>query len=193
MFGHQNDVNSNNTDDQLISSAPDELGSSATVGGEGTTVTPIQPAPAPTTDVSPTISEPTSAPIIATSTADNDDSSTMTPAANTSMSAGTEPAIVDAPPASDSNLSSVPGIGDANDLLGLKQQALQQLSPLIDHLDQSPEEKFRTTMMMIQANDDQSLIKNAYASAQEITDEKVRAQALLDVVNEINYFTQKKS
>ncbi len=81
---------------------------------------------------------------------------------------------------------------DSNGLLGIKQQALQQLSPLVSHLDQTPEEKFRTTMMMIQASDDQSLIKTAYESAQKITDEKARAQALLDIVNEINYFTQQQ-
>lgn len=77
-----------------------------------------------------------------------------------------------------------------NDLVEIKQQALQQLSPLVDHLDQTPEEKFHTTMMMIQASDDQSLIKTAYETAQKITDEKAKAQALLDIVNEINYFTQ---
>ncbi len=77
-----------------------------------------------------------------------------------------------------------------DDLLGIKQQALQQLTPLVGHLDQSPEEKFRTTMMMIQASDNEALIKDAYEAAQNIIDEKTRAQALLDIVNEINYFTQ---
>ncbi|HET8709137.1 MAG TPA: hypothetical protein VFL85_02545 [Candidatus Saccharimonadales bacterium] len=78
----------------------------------------------------------------------------------------------------------------AGDLLGIKQQALKELTPLVDHLNQTPEEKFRTTMMMIQAADDQSLIARAYEAAKSITDEKTRAQALLDVINEINYFTQ---
>lgn len=77
-----------------------------------------------------------------------------------------------------------------DDLLALKQNALQQLSPLVDHLDQTSEERFRTTMMMIQATDDSSKIKDAYEAAQAIKDDKARAQALLDVVNEINYFTQ---
>jgi len=77
-----------------------------------------------------------------------------------------------------------------HDLIDIKQQALSQLSPLVGHLEQSPEDKFRTTMMMIQASDDQSLIQQAYDAAQQIPDEKVRAQALLDIVNEINYFTQ---
>lgn len=79
---------------------------------------------------------------------------------------------------------------DSGDLLSIKQQALQDLSPLVSHLEQSPEEKFRTTMMLIQASDNSDLIKEAYEAAQQIPDEKVRAQALLDIVNEINYFTQ---
>lgn len=78
------------------------------------------------------------------------------------------------------------------ELTAIKQQALQQLSPLVGHLEQSPEERFHTTMMMLQATDDQSLVKTAYEAAQAITDEKTRAQALLDIVNEINYFTQQK-
>lgn len=80
-----------------------------------------------------------------------------------------------------------------DDLLSIKQQALTQLSPLVGHLDQSPEEKFRTTMMMIQASDNHDLIKVAYEAAQVIEDEKVKAQALLDIVNEINYFTQQSA
>lgn len=75
------------------------------------------------------------------------------------------------------------------ELISIKQEALQSLKPLVGHLQQTPEEKFRTTMMMIQASDDQSLIPEAYEAAKAITDEKARAQALLDVVNEINYFT----
>jgi hypothetical protein len=78
----------------------------------------------------------------------------------------------------------------SDELLDIKQSALQQLSPLVGHLDQTPEEKFRTTMMMIQATDDHGKIKEAYDAAVAIPDDKVRAQALLDVVNEINYFTQ---
>lgn len=81
---------------------------------------------------------------------------------------------------------------DQDELLQIKQHALQQLTPIVGHLDQSPEDKFRTTMMLIQASDNQTLLKDAYEAAQAIEDEKVKAQALLDVVNEINYFTQNK-
>lgn len=80
--------------------------------------------------------------------------------------------------------------GADEDLADLKLQALSKLSPLVNHLDQSPEEKFRTLMMMIQASDDQSLVGQAYQTSLSISDEKERAQALLDIVNEINYFTQ---
>lgn len=80
----------------------------------------------------------------------------------------------------------VPG---TDELLQIKQTVLEQLSPLVGKLEQSPEEKFRTTMMLIQASDNPTLIEQAYKAAMAIPDEKYRAQALLDVVNEINYFT----
>jgi hypothetical protein len=130
------------------------------------------------------------------------------PAAGSSLGLGNEAAADTSAPAIDHGVGSfimdpVPSVAGAqhagaggtaspvnDDLIKLKQDALQQLSPLVGHLDQTPEEKFRTTMMMIQASDDQSLLKTAYDAAKQITDEKARAQALLDVVNEINYFTQ---
>lgn len=80
--------------------------------------------------------------------------------------------------------------GGTDDLLSIKQQALEQLTPLVSHLDQSPKEEFRTTMMMIQATDNQDLVKKAFEAAQKIEDDKERAQAFLDIINEINYFTQ---
>lgn len=95
-----------------------------------------------------------------------------------------------APAVDDNAASGDPHISD--DLLKMKQDALEQLEPLVDKLDQTPEEAFKTTMMMIQATDNQSLLSKAYQQAQKIDDEKVRAQALLDVINEINYFSSNK-
>jgi hypothetical protein len=77
-----------------------------------------------------------------------------------------------------------------HELLGIKQEALQKLMPMIDEIEQTPEEHFRTLMMMIQASDDDTLVPKAYEAANAIEDEHTRAQALLDIVNEINYFTQ---
>ena len=76
------------------------------------------------------------------------------------------------------------------DLARIKQQALQSLEPLVGQLDQAPDEKFKTIMMLIQASDNSKMLNTAYETASQITDEKARAQALLDIVNEINYFTQ---
>lgn len=79
------------------------------------------------------------------------------------------------------------------ELLKIRKQAVDELAPLIEKLDLPPEDKFRTIMMMVQVSDNESLVKAAYDAAHAIEDEKVRAQALLDVVNEVNYFTQPSS
>ena len=81
----------------------------------------------------------------------------------------------------------------SNDLIDIKQHALTELAPFVDDLNLDPAEKFNTIMMIIQASDDQKLISKAYEAAHNIEDEKVRAQALLDIVNEINYFTRQPS
>lgn len=130
--------------------------------------------------------------------ADNDQASSTAPAVDDSAVNDTAGDFImdDAPtaapdPAPAATASSTPaGDVSTDELLDIKQGALQQLTPLLGHLEQSPEEQFRTTMMMIQASDNQALLKTAYEAAQQIEDEKTKAQALLDVVNEINYFTQ---
>jgi len=81
------------------------------------------------------------------------------------------------------------GFTQDDDLISIKKKALQQLAPLVNQLDQEPDEKFKTMLMMIQASDDKTMLNDAYETAQKISDEKIRAQALLDIVNEINYFT----
>ena len=75
------------------------------------------------------------------------------------------------------------------ELIEVRDKALDDLIPIIDKLDLPPEEKFRTIMMMIQSSDNQALVKAAYTAAHSIEDEAVRAQSLLDIINEVNYFT----
>lgn len=126
---------------------------------------------------------------------ENDTPVPPTPPADSSPAAHPMPAADSGslpPPDPSATTDPAAPAGD-DDLIGLKQQALQNLQPLVSHLDQSPEEKFKTTMMLIQATDNSALVKQAYQAASQITDEKARAQALLDVVNEINYFTHKDS
>lgn len=75
------------------------------------------------------------------------------------------------------------------ELDGVKKSALEQLRPLIDKLDLEPADKFDKYLMMLRASDDPALIKPAFDAAQGITGEKQKAQALLDIINEINYIT----
>ena len=78
------------------------------------------------------------------------------------------------------------------ELLEVKKSALQELSPLLDELDQTADEKLNILMMTIQATDDQSLLPQALETAKKIDDKKARAEAMLDIIQEITYFTKKK-
>lgn len=78
-----------------------------------------------------------------------------------------------------------------SELESIRRDALNQLTPLLGKIEQTPEEKYRTLMMMIQASDDKSLLKSAYDAANEIVDDAKKAEALLGIVNEINYFSKK--
>lgn len=102
-----------------------------------------------------------------------------------------EPTEAQAPEAVDTVSPSTSNNSGSSELDRIKQDALSQLSPLVHKLDQNPEDKYKTIMMMIQASDNQNLLSEAYEAAQQISDEKVKAEALLNIVNEINYFTQK--
>ncbi len=75
------------------------------------------------------------------------------------------------------------------DLDAIKQDALSELRPLVDKLDVTPEEKFDTYLLLLRSTDDQSLISPAFAAARVITDEARRAQALLDIIKEIDYLS----
>ena len=78
------------------------------------------------------------------------------------------------------------------ELLEVKKSALQELSPLLDELDQPADEKLDILMMTIQATDDQALLPQALETAKKIEDKKARAEAMLDIIQEINYFTKKQ-
>lgn len=91
------------------------------------------------------------------------------------------------------NLKTTPPASDGanKDLLEIKKKALHQLSDSVDILEQPPEQMFRTVMLIIQETDNSSMLNKAYSIASQIEDRKSRAEALLTVVNEINYFTSK--
>jgi len=80
----------------------------------------------------------------------------------------------------------------SSDLEGVKKDAIQELRPLIDHIDLPPEEKFDTYLLLIRSTDDATLIAPAHTAAVAITDEKRKAEALLDIIKEIDYLSKKE-
>ena len=94
---------------------------------------------------------------------------------------------------------SPPSLSSAHDdvvsdplLEGIKKDALNELRPLVDKLNVSAEEKSDTYLLLLRSTDDTTLIGPAHDAAKEITDEERRAQALLDIIKEIDYLSQNK-
>lgn len=75
------------------------------------------------------------------------------------------------------------------ELESVRKEALNDLKPLVGNLDLSPEEKFDIHLLLLRSTDDTSLIAPAYEIAKSIADENKRAQALLDVIKEIDYLS----
>ncbi|MDB5177231.1 MAG: hypothetical protein JWN75_899 [Candidatus Saccharibacteria bacterium] len=78
-------------------------------------------------------------------------------------------------------------------LEAIKKDALVELRPLVDKLNVTPEEKFDTYLLLIRSTDDQDLIAPAHEAAKAIEDETKRAEALLDIIKEIDYLSHPKS
>lgn len=83
-----------------------------------------------------------------------------------------------------------PASGD--NLTGVKQEALSELRPLVDKLNIPAEEKFDTYLLLLRSTDDKSLIEPAHETAKLIEDESRRAQALLDIIKEIDFLSNPK-
>ncbi len=82
-----------------------------------------------------------------------------------------------------------PEISNNGDLEEIKKQALIELRPLVDKLNLEPEEKFEIYLLLLRSTDDKTLIDPAHKTATEIADESKRAQALLDIIKEIDYLS----
>jgi hypothetical protein len=97
-----------------------------------------------------------------------------------------------APATTDNSAVAVP-VSTSQKLDDIKKTAIDELRPLIDKVELPPEEKFNTYLMLIRSTDDATLIGPAHTVAQSITDESARAQALLDIIKEIDYLSQGQS
>ncbi len=78
-------------------------------------------------------------------------------------------------------------VSGPSDLITIKRDALTALRPLVGKLDLSPEDKFDTYLLLIRSTDDKTLVQPAYEAAQKIADETRKAQALIEIVKEIDY------
>jgi hypothetical protein len=85
-----------------------------------------------------------------------------------------------------------PAAAPSSDLESIKNEALSALRPLVDKLDLAADEKFDTYLLLLRSTDDKALIAPAYAAAQAITDETRKAQALLDIIKEIDFLSNQQ-
>jgi hypothetical protein len=80
-------------------------------------------------------------------------------------------------------------VADDGGLDAIKKDALVELRPLVDKLSLAPEEKFDTYLLLLRSTDDKTLIAPAHEAAKAIPDETRRAQALLDIIKEIDFLS----
>jgi hypothetical protein len=71
----------------------------------------------------------------------------------------------------------------------VKVEAINELRPLMDKLVLPAEEKFDLYLLIIRSTDDKTLIAPAHEAAKLIADETRRANALVDIIKEIDYLT----
>lgn len=154
----------------------DAGGSDQTAAGDDTaTLMPTPTAPMP----GPSASAPTPA-------ADN---STAQPEAVSAPEPGVEapaPGLSSVEPMA----SPIPSPALDSSLEDVKRQALGELRPLVDKLNVDVDEKFDIYLLLLRSTDDKDLIAPAHEAAKAIPDESKRAQALLDVIKEIDFLSQ---
>ena len=104
-----------------------------------------------------------------------------------------KPAKVKSEPVTPPNVNSLGHNVDSGALGDIRLQVISELRPLVNRLDfLAPADKFDTLLLLIRTIDESSLIPMAHQAAMAIPDEVKRAQALLDILKEIDFFTQKK-
>jgi len=133
--------------------------------------------------------EPVEEPIVTTAVPTPTVADDTATAAPTELETPAAPAITPLTP--DPNLMPATAPAAAGELDGIKLEALNELRPLVDKLNVSPEEKFDTYLLLLRSTDDKTLIEPAHEAAKAIADETRRAQALLDIIKEIDFLSQK--
>lgn len=167
MFGHSNtdDQNQTTEDNSMATVTPD-----AVVNEQPQEELTLPPMPV-SSDFSTQTTSPDASSAETTPVAESVVSSTVEPVPNAVLSTHID--IVDATTAP---------VG----LESLKQEALRELSPLMGHLDQSPDERYTFAKMMYEETKDQDMLSKVYEAAKGLTDDKAKAKAIYDIIEKIN-------
>lgn len=120
-----------------------------------------------------------------------------TPADNAALPPLPQPAFMPSPAAQPmapvvAPAFAAPAPAASDDLDSVKKEALGELRPLVGKLNVSPEEKFDTYLLLIRSTDDKTLIAPAHEAAKLIEDEAKRADALLNIIKEIDFLSGPK-
>lgn len=109
-------------------------------------------------------------------------------AAPTPMSAG-----MPQPAAPQMGMPSMPSMGGfsrpmsyGSDISKVKEAALKELFPIMDRVEVDPEKRFLLFQEMLTTMRDKAVIAPAYEAARQIRDDKIRADALLYLINSID-------
>lgn len=68
----------------------------------------------------------------------------------------------------------------------IREQAVASLLPVIDSVQGTPEHKFELLMNALQTTSNPTLLQKALEAAQAIEDPSIKAEALVDLLNETN-------
>jgi hypothetical protein len=92
----------------------------------------------------------------------------------------------------DDDTRNTQGATDVIDLESLQRKAIEVLAPLVDQIDGAPENRFEILIMAARSSNDGALLNQALQVAQEIESPAAKANAVLDVLNEVNYLLSRK-
>lgn len=77
-------------------------------------------------------------------------------------------------------------MGYGSDISKVKEAALKELFPIMDRVEVDPEKRFMLFQEMLTTMRDKAVIAPAYEAARQIRDDKIRADALLYLINSID-------
>lgn len=155
------------TDDQELVRALENMNDDLTIAPTGPIVAPDEPADTMTEDDATEVTEEIATPV-----------------------QGVNDAVLPNPVDPFASATPVLNNTPSGDLESIKKEALAELRPLVGKLVLPPEEKFSTLLLIVRSTNDRGLVAEAYQSAKTIEDESKRAEALLEIIKEIDGLSQ---